>query len=115
MASLASRLLTEGDESQAKELRGMRPVFQYSLFAAGAVLTMGVLSQTALDNWAVLFARPYNRCLDVIIDEFHTFVGSTYVIIILLGFAPAFLFWRKRSLALVSTSPPEAAKDLAGE
>jgi hypothetical protein len=42
----------------------------------------------------------------VIVGEFRTFISSTYLIIILLAFGPAFLAWRFRTKALAATSSP---------
>jgi hypothetical protein len=106
MASLTSRLLVEGNQLQANELRAMRPIFQYALFAVGAVYALGIITQIALDDWAVLFARPYDKCLSLIVDQFQTFISSTYLIIILFSFAPAFLAWRFRTKALAVASSP---------
>ncbi len=94
-------------------LRAIRGGIRYSLFAMGTVLTLGVLSESSLHHWGLLFARPYESCLQTVVGELRTFIGVSYAISIGSAFAPAFMIWLYRVNALSKTAAATKAVSTA--
>jgi hypothetical protein len=103
LACIFANLATQ--PPSADYLRSVRATIRYSLYASAAVFTLGVLTESSLHVWALLFARPYDDCLQLIIGELRTFIGLNYAIAIGLSFLPVFGIWsyRTRQLAVHET------------
>lgn len=86
-ARLLSRTATE------PYLRNVRALTKYSLYSVGGMLTLGVLSESSLHSWALIFARPYEHCLQNVVDQLKLFIGVSYSISIGLAFLPIFAAW----------------------
>jgi hypothetical protein len=86
----------------ADYLRSVRAVIRYSLYACAAVFTLGVLTESSLHGWALIFAKPYDSCLQSITGELRTFIGINYAIALGFIFLPVFVIWLFRTHQLAN-------------